>query len=255
VQWDLPGDGALELEAIFSAHHAIDRDRGYENEMTIARLALIAVLCGVAGMPALRADDFSSYRGFQFGMSLPDALQQSGLKASDAKSLYQRPAAIQEFTWRVGSLTQTDPVQASRLSFYNGKLARIVVTYDRSKLEGMSADDMIEAISKTYGAATKPVGVEIPFHSNYGETEKVVARWEDAQYSYNLIQTGNRVSFAMVLFSKQLDGLAQAAILESIRLDAVEAPQRAIDMQKKQDAANQVGLDKARSVNKPNFRP
>jgi hypothetical protein len=222
--------------------------------MTRTRLSLIGILCSAVGMPLVHGAELSNYRGFQFGMTLTAAVKQAGMKAADTKDLYSRPAVIQELSWRSSSQIQTDPVQEGRLCFYNGDLARIVVTYDRYKLEGMTADDMIDAISKTYGPATKPGG-DIRYHSNYGDIEHVLARWEDPEYSYDLIQTGNRFSFAMVLYSKRLDALAQAAIVEAIRLDAVEAPQRAIDQQNKKDAASQVGLDKARSVNKPNFRP
>jgi hypothetical protein len=36
------------------------------------------------------------------------------------------------------------------MRFHNGELFRIVVTYDRYKVEGMTASDMIQAISMTY---------------------------------------------------------------------------------------------------------
>ena len=42
----------------------------------------------------------------------------------------------------------------------------------------------------------------------------------------NLVQTGDKTSFAMILYSKTLDASAQAAIVESARLDLLEAPQR-----------------------------
>jgi hypothetical protein len=113
---------------------------------------------------------------------------------------------------------------------------------------------MIAAISTTYGPATKPGG-EIAYRSYYGDTAAVLARWEDADYSYNLVRTGDRASFALILFSKKLDALAGTAIAEAVRLDAQEAPQREIDKQKKQAAEDQLVLDKARSANKPNFRP
>jgi hypothetical protein len=83
----------------------------------------------------------------------------------------------------------------------------------------------------------------------------VLARWEDADYSYNLIRTGDRSSFALVLYSKRLDALAQAAAVEAARLDAQEAPQRELEKQKKQASDDSVLLEKARSANKPNFRP
>jgi hypothetical protein len=55
--------------------------------------------------------------------------------------------------------------------------------------------------------------------------------------------------------SKQLDGLARAAIVEAIRLDEQEAPQREIQRQKQEDEANRVEQDAARLVNKAAFRP
>lgn len=118
----------------------------------------------------------------------------------------------------------------------------------------MTAKDMIEGISATYGTATRPE-VEIAYHSIYGEVAPVIARWEDSQYAYNLVRTGDRFSFAMVLYSKRLDALAQAAIIEAVRLDTHEAPQRELQKQKNRDDEERLVLEKARSVNKPNFRP
>jgi hypothetical protein len=59
----------------------------------------------------------------------------------------------------------------------------------------------------------------------------------------------------MVVYSKRLDDLAQAAIVESVRLDKQEAPQREINSRKKKDEANRAKQEKARGVNKPPFRP
>src|SRR5260370_19891743 len=118
----------------------------------------------------------------------------------------------------------------------------------------MTAEDMVDAISLTYGAATRPAA-EIAYHFYYGEVAPVIARWEDSKYSYNLVQTGNRSSFAMVLYSKRLDALAQAAIVEAVRLDVQEAPQREVEKQSKRAEEERLVLEKARSANKPNFRP
>jgi hypothetical protein len=54
---------------------------------------------------------------------------------------------------------------------------------------------------------------------------------------------------------KRLDDLAQAAIVESVRLDKQETPQREINNRKKKDEANRAKQEKARGVNKPPFRP
>ena len=58
----------------------------------------------------------------------------------------------------------------------------------------------------------------------------------------------------MIAFSKRLDALARAATAEAIRLDAQEAPQREIQRQHREDEKNRESLEKARQVNKSNFR-
>jgi hypothetical protein len=218
---------------------------------------LTAALIFIPGL--LSAGDFSSYRGLQFGMNVSAAAKQAGTKPTDVRTAHERPALIQEMEWQPRSRFLADPakadsVQDGLLCFYNGELFRIIVTYDRSKVEGMTAEDMVEAISLAYGAATKP-SVEIAYHSNYGEVATVLARWEDPEYSYNLVRTGNRSSFAMVLYSKRLDALAQEAIVEAVRLDAKEAPQRELEKQKRREEEERLVLEKARLVNRPNFRP
>jgi hypothetical protein len=226
---------------------------GYATTVALLTAALIfipALLC---------AGDFSNYRGLQFGMNVSAAAKQAGTKPTDVRTAHERPALIQEMEWQPRSRFLADPakadsVQDGLLCFYNGELFRIIVTYDRSKVEGLTTEDMVEAISLAYGAATKP-SAEVAYHSNYGEVATVLARWEDPEYSYNLIRTGNRSSFAMVLYSKRLDALAQAAIVEAVRLDAKEAPQRELEKQKRRDEEERLVLDKARSANKPNFRP
>lgn len=217
----------------------------------------IALLCGLLGTSMLSAADLSSYRGLKLGMSLAAASKLAGTTTSDAKSVQKRPAVIQQVNWDLRPTKanpKPDPVKDGLLSFYNGELFRIIVTYDRYKIEGMSADDLIQAISATYGPATKPTA-EIAYHSNYAEVAPVLARWEDSENSYNLVRTGDRASFALVLFSKRLETLALASTVESARLDAEEAPQRELDKQKKRDDDDRLALDKARAVNKPNFRP
>ncbi|MGH9632883.1 MAG: hypothetical protein ACRD7E_31650 [Bryobacteraceae bacterium] len=226
--------------------------------MTYARVLTIPIMCAVLGGSLLGAD-FSTYRELRFGMSLAAAAEQAGMTATEARFVHQRPALIQELHWQLRSPALADPVKADPakeglLCFFNGELSRIVITYDRYKVEGMSAEDMIEAISLTYGAATRP-GAEIAYRSNYGEVAPVIARWESSEYSYDLVRTGDQSSFAMVLYSKRLDALAQAAIVEAVRLDAQEAPQREAEKQKKREKEERLILDRARSVNKPNFRP
>lgn len=207
----------------------------------------------------LFAGDFSAYRGLEFGMSLSTAANRAGTRPAEVTIVHQRPALIQEMDWRPQPVVPADPAQADPvkdglLYFFNGELFRIVVTYDRYRVEGMTAEDMIQGISATYGTATRPPG-EIAYHSNYGKVAPVVARWEDSEHSYNLVRTGDQASFAMILYSKRLDALAQAAIVEAARLDAQDAPRRQIEKQKLREEEDRIVLEKARSLNKPNFRP
>ena len=218
-----------------------------------------AILCAIIWLPSLGAADFSTYRGFQLGSTVVSASKQAGAKVSDVRVIHQRPALIQELDWRPVSLYQmdtkkVDPVRDGLLRFYNGELFQIITTYDRQKVEGMTEADMVEAISLTYGVATKPA-VEVAYHSNYGEDTPVLARWEDAEYSHSLVRTGDRASFALIMSLKRLEALARSAIAEAGRLDSLEAPQRALDLEKRQQADTRTVLDKARSVNVPNFRP
>lgn len=227
--------------------------------MTGRRVLTIPIVCAGLGASMLQAGDFSSYRGMQFGMNLSTAAKQAGTSPAEARTVHPRPAVIQEIDWQprppvLADPVKADPVKDGLLCFFNGELFRIVITYDRYKVDGMTAEDMIEGISATYGTATRPE-VEIAYHSIYGEVAPVIARWENSEYSYNLVRSGDRSSFAMVLYSKRLDALAQAAIVEAVRLVAQEAPQREIEKQKKRDDEERLVLEKARSVNKPNFRP
>jgi hypothetical protein len=228
------------------------------SEGTRAALLVIPFSCFAFAVPTIHAADFSTYRGMQFGMNLSSVATQAGTSSTEARTIHHRPALIQEMDYRYGSLsaalTQADPVRDAVCWFFNGELFRIIVTYDRFKIEGMTAEDIIQGVSAIYGAATRP-SVEIAYHSTYGEMAPVIARWEDSQYAYNLVRSGDQTSFALIIYSKRLDVLAQAAINEAARLDALEAPQRELEQQKKRDDEQRLFLEKARSTSKANFRP
>jgi hypothetical protein len=196
-------------------------------------------------------------------MNLPAVAKQAEVKQSDARAVYQRPAVIEELEWRPQSflrtspLLQGDPVKDVLFSFYNGELFRMVVNYDPDKTQGLTNDDMVSAISATYGTASRPAAKTIRFSSaqGYSETEKVMARWEDSQYSFNLFRSSYQPKFGMVVFSKRLDALARLAVVEAVRRDEQEGPQREVDRLKKEAQETHATEEKARLANKANFHP
>src|SRR5260370_11907476 len=94
---------------------------------------------------------------------------------------------------------------------------------------------------------------QVSFRTNelYRSTEKVLARWEDSQYSINLFRATSLTSFGLVMFSKRLYGQAEAAIAESVKLEGQEDLQKEIERQKKETDK----LEVARQKNQKSFRP
>jgi hypothetical protein len=174
--------------------------------------------------PWIHAQDLSRYRNFQFGMSLGAAARQAGMNPAEAKTLHHRPALIQELWWQRsfdGSAPLADPIREVVFSFCDGALFRMVVNYDRYETEGLTDADMIDAISAQYGIASRPVEVVVLFSSSqvYNDHERVIARWEDRHYSYNLYRSSNQPTFGLLIFSKRLDALAQTAVAKAMQLD------------------------------------
>lgn len=224
--------------------------------MKIMRSVGISLVMILLSTALVRGQDLSKYRDFSLGMSLPELSGQVDLRRLQAKLTQNHPVVVQEFTcWRGGSFDysrQTDSVRQIFFSFYNGELFRILVTYDQDATHGLTAEDMVQAISTKYGTPTRPVA-EISFPTNelYRSTEKVIARWEDSQYSINLVRSRFLNSFALFMFSKRLDAQVGAAIAKSIKLEDHEEPQKEIDRQKKESD----DLEAARQKNRKIFRP
>ena len=204
------------------------------------------------------AQDLSKYRDFQLGMSLAAVAQRVAI-TSEARVLHQRPELIQELMWQPPRSFSTPPsgdsVRKVLFSFYNGELFRIVINYDWDRTEGLTVEDMVEAISSTYGLATLPATPIVARSKGYADTDQIMAHWEDAQSSVDLVHPSYASTFGLVVLSKRLDALAQSASVEAIRLDELGAPQRAIDRKQKQEDDEHARQQKARIVNKAIFRP
>jgi hypothetical protein len=240
-------------------------------EFTMIRIRLLAISAAwfVLLTPQIWAQeapqrpphDLSKYRKFQLGMSLVTVAQQADITA-EARVIHRRPELIQDLMWlpaptRVpGALTQGDSARQVLFSFYNDQLFRIVVTYDRERTEGLTAEDMVEAISGTYGLPMLPVTSNRPSSApTVNASDKLLAYWEDSESSLSLFQSSYLSTFGLVVLSKRLDTLAGVATVEAILLDEQEAPQREIERQQNQTAESRVKQETARRLNKTTFRP
>lgn len=227
--------------------------------MSRAHIFAIAIAWAVISSSVIAAQDLSSYRGFQLGMSL-DAVAQQGGTVSGARAIHRRPQLIQELTWAparsLGSPRPGESVRNVLLRFYNGELFRIVVTYEWDRTEGLTVEDMVEALSVTYGPAMLPAAqIASSLPTVYTESDQIMAQWDDRQHAINLFRPSYASTFGLVVFSKRLDTLARAAGVEAIRLDEQEAPGRAIERKRQLEEEDRARREKARTGNRATFLP
>jgi hypothetical protein len=228
---------------------------------TVRTLAIVALGFALSGSP-LHGQDRSRYRDFQLGGNLPSIAALTGVAVSEAKTIHQRPAVMQELEWRRPYSTtsstpaETDPVKQITFSFYNDQLSRMVVDYDRDRTSGLTDADLIDAISTAYGPPLKTVArTGRPVSHVEEESGTPVARWGDADYSVVLYRSSYASGFRMIVASPRLEALARTADVQALRLDDQEAPQRELERQKKEAADTHTSQEKARVVNKAAFRP
>ena len=230
---------------------------------TAAVTASALVLALALATIGLHAQDLSRYRDFQLGSTVAAVLKTSGVTADDVKSIQQRPARIQELRWRPAEryndrMTPTEPVHEVIFSFYNDRLFRMVIDYDRQRTEGLTDADLIDSISGRYGVsilqATSLPDIAPPRYAS-PDVDTVVARWSDADTSLTLVRGSYPATLRLVIASKSTEALAQNATAEAARLDRAEAPQREVDRVNKMTEEHRVAAEKARVINKPLFKP
>jgi hypothetical protein len=217
--------------------------------MKLIRKVVISLAVLLLFAPLLRAQDLSKYRTFSLGTSLADVAKQVDARPADAKVVHPRPSLIEELTWwprLSGYPPKPEAIREVHFSFCDGKLYRIYVTYDDKATEGMTPDDMVHAISAIYGTSRTPDASLRISAGGFGTTEKVLGRWEDAQYSVNLLQPSSYSTFALVLFAKQQNAEAEVAITAASKLEWEGAPQRETDRKKKE--ADDLEASRVKSV-------
>ena len=224
--------------------------------MKMMRTAVLCFVVLLLAAPMLRAQDFSKYRSFSLGTTVAAVLKHTDQRLLDVKATHDGSVLFQELTWRpangIGVLSRSENVDELVFSFYKGELYKMVVTYERGSTEGLTADDMVKSIAAKYGPATS-IALEIDSAGNeqYEMRQKPVATWEDSQYSFNLVRSQFSNAFQLVIFSKRVNAEADAALAQVVKVDELEAPQRAVARQKKEADA----IELTREKNQKSFRP
>jgi hypothetical protein len=212
---------------------------------------------------AVEGQGVAQYRNFALGSNVATVANLTDVTASEAKTIHQRPALLQDLEWRPsrwirGSMAaSTDPVDHIVFSFYNDQLFRVVVDYSQDRTAGMTDADMIEAISTVYGPpARRTSGAARVAPRVETERGSPLARWGDAAYAvvlYRSLSYGE--GFRLIVTESALDDLARKAGIQGARLDERDAPRLEAARQKQQRDDRRAASDKARVANKAVFRP
>jgi hypothetical protein len=182
------------------------------------------------------------------------------MKPADVRQVHTRPATIQNLEWTPESAANRlmgESIRQIRFSFYNGQLFKMNVAYDYNRTDGLTTDDVIEAISSVYGKGTVPAipTMVIVSGTYFEDQQKVLALWEDSENAYSLYRSAYGSGFGLVIVSKARDKAAVAAAAESVIIERSEAPQKELERKAAQDQERLEALAKARLINKPRFRP
>lgn len=217
---------------------------------------IVASVC----WPLLAADP-GTYREFRLGASTADVLASARAAARDVKTLHERPALLEELSWRPPytsgrDVDERESVASIVFSFVDNQLFRMLIDYDRSRTEGLTREDMIGALTAVYGPrSTAPASTPARPDVDSLDTPTVLARWRQGDSSIVLQHSSYGGSFRLVILSVPLEALARKAQATAVTLDAREAPAREAARAKAQADADKAAAEKTRTTNKAVFKP
>jgi hypothetical protein len=217
-----------------------------------------SILCGLVlliAAPMLRAQDLSKYRTFSLGNSLASVLKLTDQKSPDVKMIHARPSLSQELTWwpsPLGTSFRSDAIEQIVFSFSNGELYKLSVSYDRGATEGLTASDMVKALTAKYGPPTNvALEIDVTRNDRYDSNGRGIASWEDSQYSVNLVRSAFTDVFGLLIYSKRVNAEADLATAQALILEKQEGPKREAARQQKETD----DLELARQKNRKVFQP
>ena len=221
-------------------------------------LVLIGLMC--ASVSASSAE-LSRYRDVTLGDSLSTVLQRLQADTADVKVVHDRPALVQELTWRTrpfvsGTTVTADPLAEMVLTFHLGRLARIVATYDRERTLGLTDADLEELLSEVYGLPLlRSTGTEATPLPGAESPRKIISVWADAEATVRLWREDYPRRIGLTITSVTADGDLEAAMADGVRLTRDEAPQREREQRAAAASAVQDRAAQVRRDNKAKFKP
>ena len=223
------------------------------------RVALVAIV--VLASSPVAAADLGSYREFTIRASTADVIARTGAADRDVKTLHERPALLQELSWRpryaIGrNFSDRESVATIVFSFIDNQLFRMAIDYERSRTEGLTKEDMINSLSAVYGPrSTRPAPTASRPAFESLDTPTVIATWRQGDATLTLNQSPYSGTFSLIITSIALEALARKAQATAVTMDAREAPAREAARAKEQADAARAGAEKTRTTNKDTFKP
>ena len=229
----------------------------------IARSAFfmtVGLMVASASWPVAAADP-ETYREFRLGASTADVIARAGAAPQDVKKLHERPALLEELSWRPSYTTTRDSsdgdsVAAIVFSFVDDQLFKMAIDYNRSRTQGLTKEDLIDSLTEVYGPRSTGPG-SLPARSAIDslDTPTALARWRHGDTSITLQQSPYGGGFGLVILSVPLEALARKAQATAVTMDAREAPAREAARAKAQADAEKAAAEKTRTTNKAAFKP
>ena len=227
----------------------------------MCRVLLLLVVCTLAiPVPMTAAESaFSHYRDIALGDDVQVVVDKLKVTLSDVKVVLERPVLIQQLTWRPkglvsGGKAASDALSELVLTFHLGQLARIAVTYDREKTEGMTNADLHEAFTSTYGTAML-VGTPTLMTVAPTAEPETIARWGDGETLVLLWREIYPSRVRLTVTSIVAEQAVLTAVADGKRLEASQAPARDLARRTTEEAAIRARDEKVRRDNKASFKP
>lgn len=227
----------------------------------MSRVSLLTLVCVVSlALPAASTEIvLAHYRGVTLGDSVQSVVDRLQMAAADVKVVHERPAMVQELTWRPhrfvsGATVEPDALSEMVMTFHAGRLARIGVVYDRERTQGLTNADMHELMAGVYGTSLL-VGTPTLRTIGPPSDRQTIARWEDDETLLLLWREQYPGRLGLTITSIAADAALQEALADGQRLSAAEAPMRDLARRTAEAAAARTLGEKMRLDNKARFKP